>query len=292
MDQFTATAAARAGALKEKIAKQVNQASIRYIFTPIFPMIFELLSTTIAPGAIVPISEQGQPVGEVYLQTLVREGEPFDPSAYNMQNGIGEVIVNPAPIVDELLSQYGKQGTVQIKSLFNLDVDEFVGYGLNEIIFEGRAYDTAKAYHEQFAAVRAKYPAGSWPLLDRVLLELGASVDLAFAWARAEAELANQALKSGDIKRFAPREAKIFKFCGVTPIDEAMNQVAINQSSLAETLPKVVTDFKDAVIASKPDYSELGAAIAQGVKEGIKDLIQPAPAKEEPKPANKGGGKS
>jgi hypothetical protein len=307
MDQFTATAASRAESLQRKIERQMNQASIRYVFAPMYPMIMELLSTTIAPGQIVPISEQGQPVGEVYLQTLAKDGEIFDPSVYDLKNGVGEVAVNPAPIVDELLAQYGPQGAVQIKSLYNLEVGRFLEYDLNELIFEGKEYETAQAYLDQFARVRtqeylrefARSRSKTWtpefgPLLGRVLVELEASVSLALAWATMKAQWSNQALKSGDLKKFSPFEAKLFKFTGVTPIDEAMNQVALNQASLATTLPQVVTDFKDAVLASKPDYAELGAAIAQGVTEGVKQALasQAQPAKEEPKPANnKSGGK-
>jgi hypothetical protein len=313
MDRFTETAAARAGALQRKIEMQMNQASIRYMFAPLFPMIVEPLSTTIEPGAIVPISEQGQPVGEVYLQTLVREGEVFDPSVYDLRNGIGEITINPAPIVDSLLSMYSAQGAVQVKSLFNLDVGRFLEYDLNDLIFGADKYETVRAYKERFATVKTadylesfarerqkRWPADFGQLLGRVMLELEASVEVAFAWAKTEAELANQALKSGDMKRFAPREAKIFKFSGVTPIDEAMNQVALNQSALASSLPTIVTEFKEAVIASKPDYSELGKAIAAGMKDVVTDAINAArqeptaPAKEEatkPAPA-KGGNKT
>jgi hypothetical protein len=306
MDQFTGTAVARAEALQRKIELQLNQASIRYVFHPMFDMIVEPLSTTISKGAITPISEQGQPVGEVYLQTLVKEGETFDPTAYDLRNGIGEIAINPAPIVDALLSQYGGQGAVQIKSLFNLEIGKFIGFELNEIIFEGREFETASDYLERFAFVRSEYVNDSkepWfaAMMGRVLTELEGSVNVAFAWAKAKAEWSNQALKSGDLKKFSPTyEGKIFRFSGVTPIDEAMNQVAVNQSALAEQLPKAMTEFKEAMIASKPDYSELGAAIAQGVTAGVKEAMasmqnQPAPAaKEEPtKPAPaKGGNKS
>jgi hypothetical protein len=300
MDQFTAVATARAEALQKKIEQQLDQASIRYVFNPIFDMIVQPLAATIAKGRITPISEQGQPVGEVYLMTLVREGEPLDPGAYKLRDGVGEIAINPAPIVDELLSQYGAQGAMQVKSLFNLDVGTFLGHRFNEAIFGDGQYDTAHDYLNRFAYVRAEAEKEErmTPALDRVLQELEASVNVAFAWARAKAESSNQALKSGDIKRFSPFEAKLFKFADVTPIDEAMNQVALNQSALAEQLPKVMTDFKDAVLASKPDYSELGAAIAIGVKEGMKEILanqaQPSqPAKEEPKPAPaKGGNKN
>jgi len=234
------------------------------------------------------------------LQTLVRPGEVFDPTAYNLRDGIGEITINPAPIVDTLLSQYGAQGAVQIKSLFNRDVNWFVGHDLNEIIFQGRQYETAAEYLEQFASVgREGWQPDFSTLLGRVLTELEASVNVALAWARMKAEQSNQALKSGDIKHFSPFEAKLFKFSGVTPIDEAMNQVAVNQAALASSLPTIVTEFKEAVIASKPDYSELGAAIAAGVRDGVKEIFanqpQPAqPAKEEaskPSPA-KGGNKN
>jgi len=312
MDRFTATAQARAETLQRKIEQQVNQASIRYIFAPIFPMIVEPLSTVIEPGVIVPISEQGQPVGEVYLQTLVKEGEVFDPSVYDLRNGIGEITINPAPIVDSLISQYGAQGAIQVKTLFNVDVERFLKYELNELIFDGKQYDTAKGYLGQFARVkdadylqafaRARqkdWPPEFGPLLGRVLFELEASVSVAVAWAKMKAEQSNQALRGGDIKHFSPFEAKLFKFADITPIDEAMNQVALNQSSLAEQLPKVVTEFKEAVIASKPDYSQLGAAIAAGVTAGVKEAMagmQPQSAhvaKEETKPvAPKGGNKS
>jgi hypothetical protein len=313
MDRFTETAAARADALQRKIELQMNQASIRYMFAPMFSMIVEPLSTTIPPGQIVPISEQGQPVGEVYLQTLVRQGETFDPSPYDLRNGIGEIVINPAPIVDELLSQYGAQGAIQVKCLFNLDVGRFLEYDMNELIFAGAEYETAEGYLKLFARAREsdylqefaqtrqkRWPADFGPLLGRLLFELESSVNVAFAWAKAKAEQSNQALKAGDIKRFSPFEAKLFRFTGVTPIDEAMNQVALNQSSLAEQLPKVVTEFKEAVIASKPDYSELGAAIAAGVTAGVKEAMtamQPQTAqtaKEETKPGSptKGGNKN
>ena len=154
MDQFTDVAVARAGALQRKIESQVNQASIRYMFAPLFAMIVEPLSTTIQPGAIVPISEQGQPVGEVYLQTLVRPNEVFDPSVYDLRNGIGEITINPAPIVDTLISQYGAQGAIQVKSLFNKEIDEFLSYELNELIFAGAEYETAEGYLKQFARVK------------------------------------------------------------------------------------------------------------------------------------------
>jgi hypothetical protein len=287
MDQFTATATARAEALQRKIELQINQASIRYVFAPIFDMIVEPLATTLAKGRITPISEQGQPVGEVYLMTLVKENEAFDPGAFDVRNGIGEVAINPAPIVDALLSQYGAQGAIQIKTLFDRDVEWFIQHDLNEIIFQGRDYETAAEYLEQFARVhREKWEPEFGTLLSRVLTELEAGVNVAFAWAKAKAEWSNQALKSGDLKKFSPYEGRLFKFSGVTPIDEAMNQVALNQTALANSLPNVVTEFKEAVIASKPDYSELGKAIAQGVKEGVKEIFanqtQPAqPVKEE-----------
>jgi hypothetical protein len=306
MDQFTGTAVARAESLQRKIELQLNQASIRYVFAPMFDMLVEPLSTTIGKGAITPISEQGQPVGEVYLQTLVKEGETFDPTAYDLRNGIGEIAINPAPIVDALLSQYGGQGAVQIKSLFNLEIGKFIGFELNEIIFEGREFETAAAYLERFAFVRSEYVNDSkepWfaAMMGRVLTELEGSVNVAFAWAKAKAEWSNQAVKSGDLKKFSPAyEGKIFKFSGITPIDEAMNQVALNQASLATSLPTIVTEFKEAVIASKPDYSELGKAIAAGMKDVVTDAITAArqeptaPVKEEatkPAPA-KGGNKS
>src|SRR5262245_41991686 len=203
MDQFTAVATARADALARKIELQMNQASIRYVFAPLFPMIIEPLSTTIEKGVITPISEQGQPVGEVYLQTLVRPGEVFDPSAYDLRNGIGEIAINPAPIVDTLLSQYGTQGAIQMKCLFKLNVDEFLRRDLNEIIFQAHGYETAAEYLEQFARVsQERWDPEFAVLLNRVLSELEASVNVAFAWSRMKAEQSNQALKSGDIKHF------------------------------------------------------------------------------------------
>jgi hypothetical protein len=181
--------------------------------------------------------------------------------------------------------------------LFNLGVGDYLRYQLNEGIFEEREYETAAEYLEQFERARQKARGEEFrQVLNRVLSELEASVNIAFAWAKMKAEQSNQALKSGDIKHFSPFEARLFRFCGVTPIDEAMNQVALNQAALATTLPQVVTEFKEAVIASKPDYSELGAAIAQGVTAGVKEAMtamQPQPpAKEETKPANKGSNKS
>src|SRR5262249_45505478 len=154
----------------------------------------------------------------------------------------------------------------------------------------------AAEYLEQFARVSQERWAPEFAVtLNRVLKELEASVNLAFAWARVKAEESNQALKSGDRKHFSPFEAKLFKFSGVTPIDEAMNQVALNQSALATSLPNIVTEFKEAVIASRPDYAQLGAAIGvamkDGVKEGVREALSAvqnqaaAPAKEEMKPA-------
>lgn len=271
MDQFTATALRRDEQLHAKIAAQLDQASIRYIFHPIFPMIVQPLATIIEPGRITPISEQGQPVGEVYLMTLVRDGEPLDTTAYKLRDGVGEISINPAPIVDELLSVYGAQGAVQIKSLYNMDVKRFLDLSLNEIIFAGERYETAQAYFDRFREVRFKAPVSVE--LNRVLQELDASVQVAFSWAKAKAEWSNQALKSGDIKRFSPFENALFKFTGVTPIDEAMNQVALNQSALAESLPETIQGLKDAVVGSKPDWKEISAGIAAGVKEGVKEIV-------------------
>jgi hypothetical protein len=305
MDQFTAVAAARAETLQKKIEQQLDQASIRYVFAPIFDMIVQPLATTIQKGHITPISEQGQPVGEVYLLTLVKEGEALDPGAYNLRDGVGEIPINPAPIVDALLSQYGAQGAAQIKCLFNLGVGEFLRYRLNEVIFGDGQYDTADDYLKRFAYVRAEAEkeGAMRPLLDRVLQELRASVEVAFAWARAKAEESNLLLKSGDLKKFSPFERRLFKFADVTAVDDAMNQMAVNQSALANSLPTVMTEFKEAVIASKPDYSELGAAIGaamkDGVREGVKEALSAAqnqtasPPKEETKPAPaKGGNKT
>jgi hypothetical protein len=294
MDQFTSVATARAEALQKRIEEQRDQASIRYVFAPLFDMIVQPLSTMISKGRITPISEQGQPVGEVYLMTLVRDGETLDPGAYKLKDGVGEVAINPAPIVDELLSQYGPQGAIQVKSLFNLAIDKFLDCDLNYFIFAEREYETAAEYLERFAFVRsaATLPSHVKQLADRVLSELEASVNVAFAWAKMKAEQSNQALKSGDIKKFSPFEAKLFKFSGVTPIDEAMNQVALNQAALASSLPDTITSLREAVVESKPDWKEIGASIAEGVKTGVKEAIAAVlpqaaqPAKEEsPKPA-------
>jgi hypothetical protein len=283
-DRFTNVATARAAALEERIRQQVDQASIRYIFAPIFDMVCDPLSTVIVKGSIVPISEQGQPVGEVYLQTLIGQNETIDPAKYDLKDGIGEISINPAPIVDALLSQYGPQGAVQIKSLFNMEIGKFLEGRFNEIIFGGEEFNTAKAYHERFALVREQVGRSNLgPVIGRVISELEASVSAAFAWGKAKAEWSNQALKSGDLKKFSPYEYKLFDFTGVTPIDEAMNQVAVNQGALAQALPQVVTDLKEAVIESRPDWKEIGKSISEGVKEGVKEAIiavqtQPAAA--------------
>jgi hypothetical protein len=292
MDTYTQTALTRAEATRQKMESQMNQSSIRYVWAPLFDMIVSTFSTTIPKGVITPISEQGQPIGEVYLQTLVREGETLDAAAYDVKNGIGEITINPAPIVDALLNQYGGQGAIQVKSLFNLEASEFVDLDLNKVIFDGQEYGTAAAYLERFAVVREQARGFSFaPLIQRVLAELEASVNMALAWAKAKAEESNQGLKSGDIKRFtAAFQGRIFKFCGVAPIDEAMNQVSLNQAALANSLPQVVSEFKEAVIASRPDFSGLGEAIAEGVTKGVeKALIALQPAKEEKPQPTKGG---
>jgi hypothetical protein len=305
MDTFTQVATARAAAQQKRIEEQLNQGSIRYVFAPLFDMICEPLATVIAKGAIVPVSEQGQPIGSVYVQTLMGPNDVWDPAKYDMRGEIGEVPINPAPIVDALLSQYGPQGAVQVKSLFNLEIGKFLDAGLNDLIFEGKEYDTAAAYLERFELVRESAGGNSTfaQLLKRVLTELDASVNISLAWAKQKAEWSNQALKSGDLKKFSPYEHRLFKFSGVTPIDEAMSQVAVNQGALANALPKVVSDLKDAVVESRPDWKEISAGIAAGVKEGVKEAIaavqtqQPAAkedadsaaAKEAPKPARQGG---
>jgi len=300
MNRFIETAAARAEALNQKIASFTNVASTRYMFAPIFDLIISPLSTTLPKGEIIPISEQGQPVGEVYLMTLVRDGETLDPAAYNLKNGVGEVIISPSAIVDALLDQYGAQGAVQIKCLFSMHIEEFLGYSLNEIIFEGRQYETAEDYLERFEFVRDQIKgARVAQLVNRVLTELEESVNHAFAFAKTKADWSNQALKRGDLKKFVTYEEKIFKFSGVTPIDEAMNQVAVNQAALANSLPTVIEGLQATIEKSSPDWRTIGASIAEGVKEGVRaamSAFQPQaaqPAKEEqPKqPATKGGDK-
>jgi hypothetical protein len=299
-NQFVETAAARAEALNQKIASFTDAASTRYMFTPIFDMIEATLSTTIPKGEIVPISEQSQPVGEVYLMTLVRDGETLDPRAYDLKDGVGAVIISPAAIVDGLLNQYGPQGAVQIKCLFGMGIEKFLGHSLNEIIFDGRQYETAEAYLERFEFVRDQIKGASVePLVSRVLSEIEASVNAALAWAKMKAEWSNNALKRGDLKKFAIFEDRIFRFSGVTPIDEAMNQVAVNQASLANSLPTVIEGLQATIEKSSPDWKTIGASIAEGVKEGVQAAIsavlpQASQSKEEqPKqPAPKGGNKS
>jgi hypothetical protein len=296
-DQFTAVAAARAERLQQKIEGLANQASIRYVFNPIFDMIISSLQTTVPKGRITPISEQGQPVGEVYLMTLVRDGEMLDPALYNIKNGVGEIPINPAPLVDDLVNQYGPQGACQIKSLFNLDIEAFCDYELNELIFDGRTYETAEAYMDRFQFVREKTPDVSFaPLLGRVLAELEASVSTALAWSKAKAEEANQMLKNGDLKKFSPFERTLFKFSGITPIDEAMNQVATDQAALANSMPEVIRGLEKTIAESKPDWQTVGEGIAAGIERGMEKIAgifrqpaaeeapaQPAPKKSEKK---------
>lgn len=286
MNKFTEAAAARAATQERNIQQQIDKATIRYIFAPFAEMLCEPLSMSVPRGQIVPISVQGQPVGEVYLATLTENAG--DMAKYNVRNGIGEIEISPAVLVDGMLSRYKDQGAIQIKALFGLPVDLFVDGRVNEEIFGDGEYPTAESYLERFNEVRGQFASDSSTFGQKMigtLQELTESVNLAWAWTRVEAENANVGITNGDLKKFSEYHRNCFRFSGVTPRDEALNRVATDQASLGQALPEVVREVGRVAQANQPDWEAFGRGLASGMKEELVPAIVAAVKPDAEKPA-------
>lgn len=282
-DSFTLAAAARSRKHQERIATQLDRATIRYVFAPFDEMICDPLGVNVPCGRIVPISAQGQPVGEVYLQALAQNGN-FNPADYDLRNGVAEIEIAPAPLVDGLLSRYRDQGAIQIKSLYGVPVEDFTAGQFNEEIFGEGNCTFAGEYLARFAEVRAKFADDSSAFARRLmtcLAELEQSVSLAFGWATAQAEDANTQIANGDLRKFAEYHRRLFRFSGVTPRDEALNKVARDQQTALAALPAVVQTVVDQAKAAQPDWKELGRGLAEGLKETLA-AAQQQPAATQP----------
>lgn len=285
-NRFTEAAAARAALQEKNIQEQIDKATIRYIFTPFAEMLCEPLSVSVPRGRIIPISAQGQPVGEVYLATLSENAG--DLAKYNIRNRIGEIELSPAVLVDNILPRYRDQGAIQVKALFGLPVERFLAARVNEEIFGDEEYFSAEAYLNRFNEVRGRFAGDSSAFGQKLIItlqELVDSVNMAWAWSRVEAENANIGITNGDLKKFSEYHRMCFRFSGVTPRDEALNRVAQDQASLTQVLPETVRGFAEAAKAAAPDWEALGRGLAKGIKDEVVPALVAAV-----KPDQKGGG--
>ncbi len=288
-NNFAAIALQKNQQLEARIAAQRDASAMRYVFCPFAEMRTDAILNGIVPmGLITPISVQTQPVGSIYLAPLLdvdpnREAEFY---AYDEKNvripGIGHIEVKPSVIVDELTTRYANFGCIQIKNLFSLPVSEWASLGLNELIF-GEYFDeysqemrimqhlTAESYLNQFTLAEETLTLrkdGKGPKLIAVLQELKASVMNTVVWARREAEAANTMLGTKDLPRFSPFHYRLFEFSGVTPRDEAVNQMAKDQQSLSQQLPELI----ESLVENNRGTS--GDEIAAGIVQGLTPLLQ------------------
>ncbi len=285
--------------VQEQLETQADQSALRYVFTPFDRML--ILSPPGVPpleaGRIHLIPHLPQALGLPYLMLFFKD-RPFDAREvnYKPETQSGEVRVSPAPIVDALTSRYGEQGAIQVKSLYNLPARTWQQLNLNDLLFEGKIFKTPEEYLAQFARVAERVaslkPNGEnaeliervQKLVPKVLGELEESVQQAASWARVQAEDANAARANGELKKFSPRERKMFEFSSVTPHDQALNHVAENQNAAIVALPALIEKFvAGQQQAPAIDWRELGKGIAEGLKEAGVVVAKP----EESKPENK-----
>lgn len=281
MDAFTLTAQRKAKEIEANIKAQQDRAAVRYVFAPFANMFTSVVPNGDIPfGTIVPIGILDQPVGRIYLQLLLEEDaqkvkEFFNgPNAKDFnQNGlVGRVEVPPTPIVDELISRYAEKGAIQVKTLYNTVVKDFLTTKYNDLIFAGVQCRSYEQYLNCFqdATIRCEKKQEKTAL--KVIKELEVSVNTAYAWARREAEMSNQLLgKPKGISEFVDYHYRLFEFTGVTPRDQALNQMALNQDRMPEILERIAEGS-----AMPFDPTQLGAAIAAGISNGLNDVIDKA----------------
>ncbi len=163
---------------------------------------------------------------------------------------------------------------------------------LNALLFEGKQFTQPEEYLAQFERVAARVAgmkvdsangelvATVQRLMPKLLEELEASVRQAASWAKVQAEDANSARANGELKKFSPRERKMFAFSGVTPHDQALNHVAENQNAAIVALPALIEKFvAGQQQAPAIDWRELGKGIAKGLKESGVVAVKPDEAK-------------
>lgn len=302
MDNLLQTALSYEQYVNAQLNTQADQSALRYVFCP-FDKMLVFSPSGIPPleaGRIHLIPHLPQVLGLPYLQLYFRD-RPFDPKEvnYSPQTQSGEIRISPAPTVDQLTSVYGAQGAIQITSLFNLPARAWLALDLNGLIFEGKTFTKPEEYLTQFDRVRervagmnasgekAEFVEQAKRLIPRILEELERSVMRANGWAKQKAEEFNAARANGELKKFSPFERKVFEFASVTPHDQALSEMAINQSAAISALPALV----EAMFAKQqaPQLMIDWKAFGQGVAEGLKEAGVVVPAK--PEESSKSGGK-
>lgn len=298
------------GYVQKQLESQASESALRYVFAPFEKML--ILSPSGVPpldaGRIHLIPHLPQAMGFPYLMLHFKD-RPFDAREVNyiQETQSGEIRIPPAPTVDNLISRYGVQGAIQVKSLYNLPARTWQQLDLNRLLFEGKVFLKPEEYLAQFdrvlahvANMESKGPRAELveivkKLIPDVLEELETSVNQAASWSRVQAEEANAARANGELKKFSPRERKLFQFSSVTPHDQAMNQVAENQHAAISALPALVEKAVGGQQqASVIDWVEVGKGMAMGFKEaGLVLMPKPEePKPEEPKLENKSGRQS
>lgn len=292
--------------VQKQLESQADASALRYVFAPFEKML--ILSPSGVPpleaGRIHLIPHLPQALGFPYLLLFFKD-RPFDAREvdYIPETQSGEIRIPPAPTVDNLISRYGVQGAIQVQNLYNLPARTWKQLDLNGLLFEGKVFLKPEEYLEQFARVEERVgtmkPTGANAelvelvkrLVPDILEELVNSVSQAASWSRVQAEEANAARANGELKKFSLRERNLFRFSGVTPHDQALNQVAENQHAAISALPalmeKMVTQNQAPVI----DWREVGRGMAEGLKEaGLVVMPKPEePKPEDSKPENKSG---
>lgn len=301
MDRLLESALTYEGYVNEQLSTQADQSALRYVFCPFDTMM--IFSPTgvppLEPGKIHLIPHLPQAIGMPYLALMFRD-RPFDGKEvrFNSSTQSGEIRISPAPIVDQLTSVYGHQGAIQVTTLFNLAARTWAAMDLNGLIFEGKRFTKPEEYLAQFDRVRdrvaamkaqgakAEFIEQAQRLVPRVLEELERAVMTANGWAKSKAQEFNAARQNGELKKFSPFERRVFEFASVTPHDQALNEMAVNQNAAITALPALVESLLIKQQAAQPviDWKELGRGLAEGLKEaGVVAPAQPAAKPEETK---------
>lgn len=305
-DRLLDTALSYEDYVQRQLEEQADASALRYVFAP-FEKMLVLSPSNVPPlevGRIHLIPHLPQAMGLPYLMLHFRD-RPFDAKEVNFkpETQSGEIRIPPAPTVDNLISRYGEQGAVQIKCLFNFPARTWKQLDLNSLLFQGKVFSKPEEYFEQFDQVlervgnmkptgpKAEFIEIVQKLVPEVLGELEASVRQAASWSRVQAEGANEARANGELKKFSPRERKLFRFAGVTAHDHALNQVAETQNAAITALPALVEKVVGGQQAPVIDWREVGRGMAEGLREsGLVLMPKSEEPKEEPKSeSNKSG---
>lgn len=289
MNTFADQARRKDAQIKQSIQEKLDAAAIRYIFTPFESLIVQSLPNGAIPaGRITPISITDQPIGSIYLQPML-EANPEKERDFNIINGVGVVEVAPRDIMAALRGQYKSHVFAEINALSNFPIDVWTKLQFEDFLCKEET-NTITSYVEwikHFESCHKRMEAGAvvtgeeriakykpyYEILYKAIEEMRATVEACRVELVLEANEKNILLgKPMGINKFSVRDYRVFEFTGITPRDEALNQLAEDRKQIPNLLQQIA---KGTTI----NIEALGDAIGKGLAKAMKEQ---APAASEP----------